>query len=168
MKLRIYLTFTDGSPFVTLHSMAHPNDLSLDELSAQLSQLSTKDAKMEAVSTYVNSALQGPGQRETIVHLAGNNVSNSVGQTERRDGDTAILMRLLEQHGLDFDDYMKILSESEFDASLARAPCAHVVPEEAWSCPNEGRMICSNCNIVAYCSKVNALFFVDVEHSTFR
>lgn len=133
--------------------MAHPNDLSLDELSAQLSQLSTKDAKMEAVSTYLNSALQGPGQRETIVHLAGNFVSHPVGPTERRDGDNAILMRLLKQHGLDFDDYLKILSGSDFDASLARAPCTHVVPEEAWNCPNEGRMICSNCKIVAYCSK---------------
>ena len=158
MKLRIYLTFTDGSPFVTLHSMAHPNDLSLDELSAQLSQLSAKEAKMEVVSTYLNSALQSPGQREIVQHLAGTNVSNPISQTRHRNDEDA-MYGLLKRNGLDFDDYMNILMKTTFDVSLARAPCAHVVPGEAWNCPNEGRMACSNCKIVAYCSKVDAFFY---------
>jgi len=37
--------------------------------------------------------------------------------------------------------------------ALERAPCANVVPEQRWGCPNEGKLACSKCKLVGYCSK---------------
>ncbi|EDR06852.1 uncharacterized protein LACBIDRAFT_299777 [Laccaria bicolor S238N-H82] len=58
------------------------------------------------------------------------------------------------------DDYLQKLTKVKPKHSLPLVlPCANVKPKLYHACGNPGRMACSVCKLVSYCSKVHDLLY---------
>ena len=50
--------------------------------------------------------------------------------------------------------FQPTLDSMEEVIPLERLPCANRDLARKWNCPNEGKLFCSSCRLVAYCAKV--------------
>jgi hypothetical protein len=128
----------------------------LDSLDAELSRLSTTDAKLDAISQWaqVSRAANTPS-----VFLSSEGTTRGAGHLGSvwPDPEFDQFSELLSKHGISSETYAEHVLQANMDNGryiLDMLPCAHVVPGQGWSCPQNGTLTCGNCKIVRYCSKV--------------
>jgi hypothetical protein len=134
--------------------MTSPVD-NLDELAAELSRLSTSEAKMEAVSRWVKHS-----QRDETPSVFLNSKGTTTGLDQSRDElQQDKLTKLLDMHSLSpkmlYDQFSEGIGG--IDVVLDRVPCANVDANKGISCSNAASLACANCKLVRYCSKVRRL-----------
>lgn len=129
----------------------------IDALAKELARLSTDEEKLAAI---IKSQSDKKPLPISGVRAGGGNTSDPLGVREKMaSADVAGFKKLIEQHGLT-KAYMESTAKNvgEGILPLERAPCANVQVENRWSCPNEGKLACSRCKLVGYCSKVGDRF----------
>jgi len=52
--------------------------------------------------------------------------------------------------------YLAHIVQNPSDKPLETLPCANVDPARNWRCPEDGKLACSECRLVSYCSKVSS------------
>lgn len=139
------------------------NQITVEALANELSQLSSAEDKIAAI----NARLQGAQSGSAPVYLPGlqaegGNPSDPLNVSYRENDEVDQLVALLEKHGLTEAWTASNSAQRSFDrvSALKRLPCAHIQPENRWGCPNEGKLACSRCKLVGYCSKVRILIWI--------
>jgi hypothetical protein len=134
--------------------MTAPVD-NLDALAAELSRLSTSEAKMEALSRWVKRS-----QKDETPSVFLNSKGTTTGLDQPRDElQQDKLTELLNLHGISpkilYDQFSEGIGGIE--VMLDRVPCANVDASKGISCSNAASLACANCKLVIYCSKVRRL-----------
>ncbi|KDQ11254.1 hypothetical protein BOTBODRAFT_463500 [Botryobasidium botryosum FD-172 SS1] len=135
-----------------LRGSSDPDPDYIANLATKLSQLSTTEEKLAAVSANLRA--------QPVVPIAGlrsggGNASDPLAvRAATGGGQSAQFAELLGRHGL-MPGFLETVMKSAAERVkvLERAPCAHVVPDMKWACPKEGKLACSKCKLVGYCSK---------------
>jgi hypothetical protein len=126
----------------------------LDALDAELSRLSTIEAKLDAISRW-----SGPGEAGTVPSVLLSSDGKTGGAQDARPSKavTKAFSTLLSRHGVTPQMYQNHAMQGDLGLSkhiLDMLPCAHVVAGRGWKCAGEGKLTCSSCRLVRYCSKV--------------
>jgi hypothetical protein len=121
-----------------------------EDFANELSHLSTDEEKMAIVMSYFNS-IQTKEINGYLLPTT-DNPSNPTASVETDPSPN--FYEILQKHGLLSAFHENIMSEVVMNTAIKRAPCAHVQVERRWSCSNEGKLVCSGCRLVGYCSKV--------------
>jgi hypothetical protein len=123
-------------------------------LANELSRLSTDEEKKAAVVSYVNNLDVDTSKSTQDLRPGRDNQSDPCSipdpELERQ------LFEILKKHNLMswfYETFIKTKDLGSFPA-IERLPCAHVQVKKQWNCPNEGKLVCGNCRLVGYCSKV--------------
>jgi hypothetical protein len=129
----------------------------LDALDAELSRLSTIEAKLDAISRW---AADHTHQGVPSVLLSSQGTASGDTRALHVDPDAPDHMsEILSKHGIDRDVYFQHVSRGGMDSgmhALDVLPCAAVDAGKGQKCPKDGTMACGNCKIVKYCSKVGS------------
>jgi hypothetical protein len=128
----------------------------LDSLDAELSRLSTTDAKLDAVSRWAQA---GRIADAPSVFLSSEGTTRGADQLRSScsESESDQFFELLAKHGVSAEAHQKHMLEGKMGRGehiLNKLPCAHVIPGQGWRCPQDGTLTCSSCKIVRYCSKV--------------
>jgi hypothetical protein len=126
----------------------------LDALDAELSRLSTIEAKLDAISRW-----SGPREASTrpAVLLFSDGKTGGAQDARPSKAMTKAFSTLLSRHGITPQMYQQRAMQGDSALSkhiLETLPCAHVVAGRGWKCAGEGKLTCSSCKLVRYCSKV--------------
>ncbi|KAF8891945.1 hypothetical protein CPB84DRAFT_1783894 [Gymnopilus junonius] len=117
-------------------------------LAEQLDSLQLADAKQEALTAYL---------QETVDTLEAQRNSTKpspdalLPEEETEPSSTEDESATDEEHV--FLDWITKRSMQVSKKPLERLPCANVKAEEDWRCDKEGKMACTACKLVSYCSK---------------
>jgi hypothetical protein len=118
-------------------------------------------------STYQFNRLLTPEQRSEIEsshqHINDTGKSNLRALPPDSLTNSQLYTRLsgLDTSALDPSALLDMFRESVWEGSKPRfpppevLPCANVEAEKYRACPNPGKMACSSCRLVSYCSKVS-------------
>lgn len=139
------------------------NQITLEALANELSQLSNAEDKIAAINARLQSAQSGsapvylPG-----LQAEGGNPSDPLNLSYREGDEVDQLVALLKKHGLTeaWSKSNPTVQSLDRVSVLKRLPCAHIQPENRWGCPKEGKLACSRCKLVGYCSKVGILIWI--------
>lgn len=138
-------------------------DARVRSLAEQLDGMQDADAKEKALIAYLQQTVEDleAGRIQTTVSAATLSPDNdveplpSVGESDTNQSpDDAF--DLARKHGLEsvFIAWVMNRSLQVAENPLERLPCANTRPEEDWRCKKEGEMVCGQCRLVSYCSKV--------------
>jgi hypothetical protein len=124
----------------------------LDSLDAELSRLSTTDAKADAVSRWAETSRIAGAPSVFLSSQGTTQVADQLRSScSRSESDQ--LSELLKKHGVSAEALLEG-KMGRGEHILNKLPCAHVIPGQGWRCPQDGSLTCSSCKIVKYCSKV--------------
>lgn len=132
--------------------MRNASDLpELPALSKILDTMHTNDEKINAIKAVLTDKLDNTTSLD-ISQAGGGPPDHSMENSE------SPLTEILVKHDLHqwYTDWV-ISRMEEKAAPLETLPCANVKPSEDWSCPGAGKMSCSVCQLVSYCSKVSLI-----------
>jgi hypothetical protein len=129
----------------------------------QIAQLQDPKAKQVVLMAYLRGELaEDPDKLQdyTLLRsLPDGRIESLHSSGNADDESTNNLLDLLEKHGIHWHD-MVIALAAVAEKPLERLPCANVEPKKNWRCQESGRLACSECKLVSYCSKVRFRFFL--------
>jgi hypothetical protein len=133
-----------------------------DLLARELSSLSTVEQKLDALTRLDPLA---PG----VTGIAALHADGATTGPAKKDMSHADYTRRLEplmaQHGISISQVTEhatkraqsgMYQSGQFPTTLRYSPCANGHPRSFRFCPNQGKLACSRCKVVGYCSKVCA------------
>lgn len=138
-----------------------------DALADELSRLSTKDAKLEAIAHWMHSVSYNE-QEVGHIHSHGHSIGLDHSSSKQGASRNRKLLLILAHHAIEMSDVLAHMARggglSAMKVRLGAIPCAHVDANRTWSCPKLGTQTCAACRLVKYCSKVRSTGAVSTSH----
>jgi hypothetical protein len=143
----------------------------IDSLDAELSRLSTSEAKLDFISRWAHASHAVDSTTPSVFLSSHGTARGSIDTLSHFDPEVPAFSEILDKHGISSEEYMRYVMQGGMgsrDYVLDVLPCAHVDPGRAWKCLNAGSLTCGNCKIVKYCSKVSAAMDVRAAYLSFK